>query len=173
MAPGQNMSVMERLKGWARSLKTELYALYLAYRDPRVPWYARILAVCVVGYAFSPIDLIPDAIPILGYLDDLIIVPVGIWMTLKLIPRDVLWECRERANREMRKGKPTNWVAAGLIIGIWILLAVLVGVFLVRLFGAIWWRKKVISSSANSFAGHLDEGLSGATQLFISSKDDL
>ena len=66
------MGVLERLKGWARSLKAELYALYLAYRDPRVPWYARILAVCVVGYAFSPIDLIPDPIPILGYLDDLI-----------------------------------------------------------------------------------------------------
>ena len=130
------MGVLERLKGWARSLKAELYALYLAYRDPRVPWYARILAVCVVGYAFSPIDLIPDPIPVLGYLDDLIIVPVGIWLTVKLIPRDVLAECRERAKHEMQKGKPTNWVAAGLIIGIWILLAVLVGVFLLRLFGS-------------------------------------
>lgn len=129
------MSVLERLKGWARSLKTELYALYLAYRDPRVPWYARILAVCVVGYAFSPIDLIPDPIPILGYLDDLIIVPVGIWLTIKLISVDVLEECREKAKHERQKGKPTNWVAAGLIIAIWILLAVLVSVFLVRLFG--------------------------------------
>ena len=126
------MSVLERLKEWARSLKTELYALYLAYRDPRVPWYARILAVCVVGYAFSPIDLIPDPIPILGYLDDLIIVPVGIWLTVKLIPRDLLVECRERANHEMQKGKPTNWIAAGLIIGIWILLVVLIAVILLR-----------------------------------------
>lgn len=129
------MGVLERLKGWARSLKTELYALYLAYRDPRVPWYARILAACVVGYAFSPIDLIPDPIPILGYLDDLIIIPVGIWLTVKLIPRDVLLECRGRAKHEMQQGKPTNWVAAGVIVFIWILLAVLVGMFLVRLFG--------------------------------------
>jgi uncharacterized membrane protein YkvA (DUF1232 family) len=68
----------------------------------------------------------------LGYLDDLIIVPVGIWMTVKLIPRDVLAECRERAKHEMQKGKPTNWVAAGLIIGIWILLAVLIAVILLR-----------------------------------------
>jgi uncharacterized membrane protein YkvA (DUF1232 family) len=126
------MGVLERLKGWARSLKTELYALYLAYRDPRVPWYARILAVCVVGYAFSPIDLIPDPIPILGYLDDLIIVPVGIWLTVKLIPQDVLVECRERAKHEIQRGKPTNWVAAGVIIGIWLLLAVLIGAILMR-----------------------------------------
>jgi uncharacterized membrane protein YkvA (DUF1232 family) len=129
------MSVLERLKGWARSLKAELYALYLAYRDPRVPWYARLLAICVVGYAFSPIDLIPDPIPILGYLDDLIIIPVGIWLTVKLIPRDVLLECRERAKNEMQKGKPTNWVAAALIMCVWILLAVSAGVFLVRRFG--------------------------------------
>jgi len=124
------MGVLERLKGWARSLKTELYALYLAYRDPRVPCFARILALCVVGYAFSPIDLIPDPIPILGHLDDLIIVPVGIWLAVKLIPRDVLVECRKRARHEIRKGKPTNWAAAGVIIGIWFLLAVLIGAIL-------------------------------------------
>lgn len=135
------MGVLERLKGWARSLKTELYALRLACRDPRVSWYARILVVCVVGYAFSPIDLIPDPIPILGYLDDLIIVPVGIWLAIKLIPRHVLVECRERARDEIQKGKPTNWVAAGVIVFIWILLGVLVGIFLVR---GIWWRKIVI-----------------------------
>ena len=129
------MSVLERLKGRARSLKTELYALYLAYRDPRVPWYARILAICVVGYAFSPIDLIPDPIPILGYLDDLILVPLGVWLTIKLIPVDVLVECREQAKHQSQTGAPTNWVAAGLIIAIWILLAVLAGVFLVKLFG--------------------------------------
>lgn len=116
--------MLERLKQWARSLKTELYALYLTYRDPRVSWYARLLAVCVVGYAFSPIDLIPDPIPILGYLDDLIIVPIGVWLVLKLIPKEVMAECRERAQSEIRKGKPTNWVAASIIILIWILLAV-------------------------------------------------
>jgi uncharacterized membrane protein YkvA (DUF1232 family) len=125
------MAMQERLKGWALSLKTELYALNLAYRDPRVPWYARILAICVVGYAFSPIDLIPDPIPILGYLDDLIIVPVGIWLSIKLMPPAVMGECRERAKHEVQKGKPTNWVAAGVIIGIWIILAALVSVILV------------------------------------------
>jgi uncharacterized membrane protein YkvA (DUF1232 family) len=122
--------MLERLKSWARSLKTELYVLYLAYRDPRVPWYARLLAVIVVGYAFSPIDLIPDPIPILGYLDDLLLVPAGIWLTIRLIPTEVLSECRTRAIVEFQKGTPTNWVAAGIIIGVWILLAVLLGVIL-------------------------------------------
>ena len=127
------MNVLKRLKGWALRLKAELYALYLACRDPRVPWYVRILAICVVGYAFSPIDLIPDPIPILGYLDDLIIVPAGIWLTVKLIPVGVLSECRQRAKHEMQKGKPTNWVAAGVIIVIWVLVAVLIGSWLLRL----------------------------------------
>ena len=116
--------MLARLKHWARQVKTELYALYLAYRDPRVPWYARVVAICVVGYAFSPIDLIPDPIPILGYLDDLIIVPAGVWLALKLIPGDVMIDCRKRAREEVHAGKPTNWVAAGVIIGVWVLLTV-------------------------------------------------
>ena len=78
----------------ARQLKRETYALYLAYRDPRVPWYAKVLAVCVVAYAFSPIDLIPDFIPVLGYLDDLVFVPLGISLALRLIPPEVMAECR-------------------------------------------------------------------------------
>ena len=89
--------MFEGLKNKARQLKTEVYAIYLAYKDPRVPWYARILAVCVVGYAFSPIDLIPDPIPILGYLDDLILVPLGIALALKMIPKEVMAEYREQA----------------------------------------------------------------------------
>ena len=84
--------MLERLKHKARLLKTEVYAIYLAYKDPRVPWYARIFAVCVVGYAFSPIDLIPDPIPILGYLDDLILVALGIAIALKMIPKEVMAE---------------------------------------------------------------------------------
>lgn len=127
------MNVLKRLKGWARRLKTELFALYLACRDPRVPWYVRILAICVVGYAFSPIDLIPDPIPILGHLDDLIIVPAGIWLTVKLIPVDVLRECRQRAKQEMQEAKPTNWVAASVVIVIWVLVAVLIGSWLLGL----------------------------------------
>jgi uncharacterized membrane protein YkvA (DUF1232 family) len=117
--------VFERLKNKARLLKTEVYAVYLAYKDPRVPWYARFFAVCVVGYAFSPIDLIPDPIPILGFLDDLILVPLGIALALKMIPKEVMAEYREQAKAVMLKGKPVNWIAAIVIIGIWVLLAIL------------------------------------------------
>jgi len=107
----------------ARQLKRELYALYLAYKDPRVPWYARLFAACVVGYAFSPIDLIPDPIPVLGYLDDLIVVPLGITLALRMIPPAVMVECRVRADELMQQGKPVNWIAAGIIVAIWVLLA--------------------------------------------------
>ena len=107
----------------ARTLKQETYAIYLACRDPRVPWYGRVLAVCVVGYAFSPIDLIPDPIPVLGYLDDLVLIPLGIAMVLKTIPPEVMAECREKAAMAMAGGKPKNWIAAGVIVAIWILLA--------------------------------------------------
>ncbi len=79
-------SFLERWKTLARQLKTELYALYLAYKDRRTPWYARIFTALVVGYAFSPIDLIPDPIPVLGYLDDLILVPIGVYLAVKMIP---------------------------------------------------------------------------------------
>ena len=124
--------MLSRVKDWARTLKTELHALYLAYRDPRVPWYARLMAACVVGYAFSPIDLIPDPIPILGYLDDLVIVPVGVWLTLNMIPKGIMAECREKAHSEIQKRKPTNWLAAGIIISIWIALAIVASLFIMR-----------------------------------------
>lgn len=115
----------------ARGLKVEVYALYLAYRDPRVPLYARIFGALVVGYAFSPIDLIPDPIPILGYLDDLVIVPLGIWLALKMIPAPVMDECRVKA-RGTLKDKPVNRVAGLVIVTLWILAAVLVVAFLWR-----------------------------------------
>jgi uncharacterized membrane protein YkvA (DUF1232 family) len=111
-------------KDRAQALKREAYALYLACRDPRAPWYGRALAACVVGYAFSPIDLIPDFIPVLGYLDDLILVPLGIALVLKVIPPEVMAESRMKAAAVMAQGKPANWVAAGVIVGIWVLLAV-------------------------------------------------
>jgi len=117
--------MLEGLKNRGRLLKTEVYAIYLAYKDPRVPWYARIFAVCVVGYAFCPIDLIPDPIPILGYLDDLILVPLGIFLALKMIPKEVMAECREQAKVTMLQNKPVNRVAAIVIVGIWIGLAIL------------------------------------------------
>jgi len=117
----------------ARALKRETYAVYLACRDPRVPWYGRVLAACVVGYAFSPIDLIPDPIPILGYLDDLILIPLGIAMVLKTIPPNVMAECREKAAMAMAGGKPKNWIAAGVIVAIWILLALAAVALMYRL----------------------------------------
>jgi uncharacterized membrane protein YkvA (DUF1232 family) len=122
---------IEAWKLRAKELKIQVYALYLAYKDPRVPLYARICAACVVGYAFSPIDLIPDPIPVLGYLDDLIIVPLGIAITLKMIPGNVLAECQERSREVIEEGKPVNKIAAVIIIAIWLLLAALVIRFLV------------------------------------------
>ncbi len=110
----------------ARELKVQVYALYLAYKDPRVPRYAKIFAACVVGYAFSPIDLIPDPIPVLGYLDDLVIVPLGVALALKMIPADVLTECQNQARELVKQGKPVNKAAAAVIIGIWILMAAFV-----------------------------------------------
>jgi uncharacterized membrane protein YkvA (DUF1232 family) len=118
----------------ARALKRETYAVYLACRDPRVPWYGRVLAACVVGYAFSPIDLIPDPVPVLGYLDDLVLIPLGIALVLKAIPPEVMTECRERAAIAMAGGKPKNWVAAGIIVLIWIGLAIWGVVLTMRLF---------------------------------------
>ncbi|MEO8287704.1 MAG: YkvA family protein [Chloroflexota bacterium] len=127
--------MLERLKNRARSLKTEVYALYLAYRDSRVPLFARIFAACVVAYAFSPIDLIPDFIPVLGYLDDLILIPLGITIAIRMIPAPVMEECRLKAKEVMAEGKPVNKAAAAIIIAVWLLLAALCVVLLARFFG--------------------------------------
>ncbi len=109
----------------AKSLKDEIHALYLAARDPRTPWYAKVLAALIIGYALSPIDLIPDFVPVLGYLDDLVIVPAGITLLIRLIPTGVLQECREKAQSQpidIRR----SWIA-GIIIGlIWLLLIYIV-----------------------------------------------
>jgi uncharacterized membrane protein YkvA (DUF1232 family) len=124
---------LEAWKQRVRQLKTETYALYLAYKDPRVPWYARLFAALVVGYAFSPIDLIPDFIPILGYLDDLILVPLGILLALRMIPAAVMAESREKAQEVMAQGKPVNRAAAAVIVAVWLLLAALAIVLAVRI----------------------------------------
>jgi uncharacterized membrane protein YkvA (DUF1232 family) len=110
----------------------ETYAIWLAYKDPRVPWYARAFAACVVGYAFSPIDLIPDPIPVLGYLDDLVLIPLGIALALRMIPPEVMVECRQKADAAMREGKPINWKAAAAIVTLWVILASLVILVMVR-----------------------------------------
>ena len=112
------MGRLDTWKRWAGELKREIYAIYLAYKDPRVAWYARLLAACVVAYAFSPIDLIPDFIPVLGYLDDLILVPLGIYFVLKLIPGDVMSECREKAQALSDQRRPRNLLAATIIIAL-------------------------------------------------------
>jgi uncharacterized membrane protein YkvA (DUF1232 family) len=113
------------LKLWARRLIRDVHAVYLAARDPRVPWYARVLAIAVAGYALSPIDLIPDFIPVIGYLDDLIIVPLGIWLVVSLIPEEVMAEYRARAIEVGRR--PRSKIAAIVIVAIWILAAAVLG----------------------------------------------
>ncbi|MGM0874895.1 MAG: YkvA family protein [Bacillota bacterium] len=118
---------LTKLKNYARKLKQDLFVLYLSYKDNRTPWYAKAVAICVVAYAFSPIDLIPDFIPVLGYLDDLILVPLGISFALKLIPPHVIEENRIMAEEMKKNGKPKNWLVGILFILIWILLAVWIG----------------------------------------------
>lgn len=127
--------MMQRWKQQLKLLKQETYAIYIACKDPRVPWYARLLAAAVVAYAFSPIDLIPDVIPVIGYLDDLILVPLGIALVIKMIPPDVLAECREKAITAMADGKPTNWIAAIIVVILWFLLGIGAVVWLKAIFG--------------------------------------
>jgi uncharacterized membrane protein YkvA (DUF1232 family) len=109
--------MIERLKGWAKALKRDVVALWLAARDPRVPWYAKATAGAVAAYALSPIDLIPDFIPVLGYLDDLIIVPAGIWLAVRMIPQPLLAEFRKRAET---RGRPKGFAAAAFIVSLWL-----------------------------------------------------
>lgn len=124
---GEKMgSIVKKIKKWAKGLKKDIKAIYLAYKRPEVSWYAKVLAALVVGYALSPIDLIPDFIPILGYLDDLILIPAGIYFVVKLIPPNIMEECREQAEDVFRNGKPKNWIAGTLIISIWIAVAALI-----------------------------------------------
>ena len=113
---------MEKIKAWAKNLKRQTFVLYLAYKDNRVPWYAKLFIIGVVSYAFSPIDLIPDFIPILGFLDEVIILPIGIMFALKMIPKDVIANCEIEAKRMMENGKPKNWVVGILIVLIWSIL---------------------------------------------------
>ena len=115
----------EKLKAKARQLKQETYTLYLAYRHPATLWYAKVFAAVVVAYAFSPIDLIPDFVPIFGYLDDLILVPLGITLALKMIPQEALDAARKQAEKEFKGEKPKNWLAGAVVILIWVILATL------------------------------------------------
>jgi uncharacterized membrane protein YkvA (DUF1232 family) len=109
---------LEHVRQWARTLRWDVLALSLAARDPRVPWYAKAVASCVAVYALSPIDLIPDFIPIFGYLDGLVIVPLGIWVAIRLIPPVLLAEHRQAAMAR-HQPRPMSWVGAAIILGLW------------------------------------------------------
>src|SRR5437660_4042792 len=119
--------LLEKPKVWARAIRRDVVAVWIAARDPRVPWYAKALALAVAAYALSPIDLIPDFIPVLGYLDDLIIVPLGILLVIKLVPAELMAEFRAEAAR--REAAPRSMIAAVVIVTIWISAAALL----------LWW----------------------------------
>jgi len=127
------MGFLDSAKVQARRLKRETYALYFVARDPRTPWYARLLCAAVVAYALSPFDLIPDFVPVLGYLDDLVIVPLGIALALRLVPAHVLEECRARAS--VAADRPVSRAGAAFIIAVWLALALL----------AIWLLRDVLA----------------------------
>lgn len=110
--------ISPRLRSWARTIKRDAHALYLAAHDPRTSWHAKVLALFVAGYALSPIDLIPDFIPVLGYLDDVILVPLGIWAVVKLIPSDLMAE--HRAAAALAAEKPVSLTAMAVIVLIWL-----------------------------------------------------
>ena len=118
------------LKAWAKALKRDAHTVWLAARDPRTPWYAKALAIAVAGYAFSPIDLIPDFVPVLGYLDDLILVPVGLWLVLKLIPAEVLAD--HRAAAEAAAERPVSRAAVVGVVAVWIAFAVIAALAVAR-----------------------------------------
>jgi uncharacterized membrane protein YkvA (DUF1232 family) len=123
--------LLSRWKAAARRLKREVYALWLAAKDPRTPWYARLVVALVVAYALSPLDLIPDFIPVLGLVDDLVLVPLGIALAVKLIPGNVLDEARAAADT-LISTRPRSRVGMGIVAGLWLAGAVVIGLILHR-----------------------------------------
>ncbi len=121
------MRMMDRLRGWAKRLKHDGITLWFAVKHPHVPWCAKALGVFVVAYALSPIDLIPDFIPVLGYLDDVLLLPALIWLTIRLIPQPLVEVCRAKADHWMRsaQAKPVSRVGGAVIIGVWIAVTLL------------------------------------------------
>jgi len=117
--------MFSRIKAWAHEVNRDGYAIYLAARDPRMPWYAKVLAVAIAAYALSPIDLIPDFIPVIGYLDDLVILPLGIWLVVSLIPDEVMVEYRAKASEAVQR--PTSRAGMIAIILVWITGALMLG----------------------------------------------
>ncbi len=126
---------LEAWKTRARQLTAQTYTLYLVYRHPKTPWYAKLFAALVVGYVFSPVDPIPDFIPGVGLLDEMVVVPIGVLIAAKMIPRQVMEECQEKA-REVAEGeKPVSRVAAVVIVAVWLLCVALAVFLAVRVFG--------------------------------------
>ena len=122
--------MLQRARQWARTIKRDVVALWLAARDPRVPWYVKAMAGAVAAYALSPVDLIPDFVPVLGYLDDLVIVPLGISLTVRLIPAPLMMEFRAEAQR--REGRPTSRAGLVGIVCVWLVAIALLG----------WWLRR-------------------------------
>lgn len=112
------MNILNQVKEKTKYLKTNIFALYLAYKDPRVPWYAKIIILLLLGYLVSPIDLIPDFIPVIGYLDDLLILSFALYILLRLIPKEVFQECKDKASNEQINVK-SKWLITFIIILIW------------------------------------------------------
>jgi uncharacterized membrane protein YkvA (DUF1232 family) len=130
------MGLLSGLKRRARDLEAETYALYLAARDPRTPWYAKVLVAAVVAYGLSPIDLIPDFLPVIGYLDDLVLIPLGLAAARRLVPRDVLEDCRRRAREAGESRGPASRIAAVIVVVIWLVAAALVAAWAYRAWAA-------------------------------------
>ncbi len=128
------MPLPQTLLARARRLKAETLALYFAARHPETPWYAKVFAAGVVAYALSPIDLIPDFVPVLGYLDDLVLVPLGITLAIKMIPARVMAECRERAQATLAIGRTAGRIATAVIVLMWIVLGTLGLLWVYRVF---------------------------------------
>lgn len=126
--------MLARLKAWAAALKHQVLVLWFGSRDPSTPWYVKLLAGLIVAYALSPIDLIPDFIPIVGFLDEIILLPAAIWLVLKLVPVQVLLDSRVRAQAwlEAHQPQPRNWIAAAAVVLIWILALLALWVWLVQ-----------------------------------------
>jgi uncharacterized membrane protein YkvA (DUF1232 family) len=126
-------TLRERLSQSARQLNTQTYILYFAYCDPRTPWYAKAWAALVVAYVISPIDLIPDFIPVIGYLDDLLLVPAGIVLALKMIPAEVMKEAREKAQQAAGPGRGVGWAGTAIIVLVWLIVLAGVGILVMCL----------------------------------------
>jgi uncharacterized membrane protein YkvA (DUF1232 family) len=129
------MGAPEKWRQKVQLIRVETCALYLAYRDPGTPWYAKLLAAGVVSYAVSPIDLIPDFIPVLGILDDLVIVPLGTLLAIRMVPREVMTECREKARNAMEPSasKRTRYLVAAVVVAVWCLVLAFVVLLALRI----------------------------------------